>query len=122
MHPAGFAVVDSPRADIARELTRRRITRTRADARVPASASALDRWVTHLADYLRARFGLALGVPRRAAPRLAFVRPARVLVTDTRIDVMSALADLPIEVRLAGLDRDPGHVPAAGRGLYFHFE
>jgi hypothetical protein len=42
-------------------------------------------------------------------------------VTETRLDVVSALADLPIEVRLAGLDRDPGHVPAAGRALFFHF-
>jgi hypothetical protein len=83
---------------------------------------ARDRWVAHLADYVRARLALALGVPAGAAPRLVLLRPARVLVTDTRVDVISALGDLPIEVRLAGLDRDPGHVPAAARALYFHFE
>jgi hypothetical protein len=32
-----------------------------------------------------------------------------------------ALAELPIEIRIAGLDRDPGWVPAAGRFIAFHF-
>ena len=31
------------------------------------------------------------------------------------------LRELPIEVRLSGLDRDPGWVPAAGRFVAFHF-
>jgi len=33
-----------------------------------------------------------------------------------------ALAGLPIELRIAGLDRDPSWVPAAGRFINFHFE
>ena len=36
-------------------------------------------------------------------------------------DLTLSLADLPIELRLAGLDRDPGWVPAAGRYIAFHF-
>ena len=32
------------------------------------------------------------------------------------------LAELPIAIRLAGLDRDPGWIPAAGRSVAFHFE
>jgi hypothetical protein len=45
-----------------------------------------------------------------------------VLVTDTRVDIVIQLAEHAIEVRLAGLDRDPGWIPAAGRDVRFHFE
>jgi hypothetical protein len=31
------------------------------------------------------------------------------------------LATLPIELRIAGLDRDPGWIPSAGRSISFHF-
>jgi hypothetical protein len=48
--------------------------------------------------------------------------PARVQAGAERIDVVFALQHLPLAVRLAGLDRDPGWVPAAGRDLRFHFE
>jgi hypothetical protein len=122
VHPAGFPVVDAPGADLARELRRYGVPRARA--RVPGSvpATARDRWVANLAAYVRARLALALGVGPRAAVDLALRRPARVLVTDTRVDVVSSLGDLPIEVRLAGLDRDPGYVPAASRSIAFHFE
>jgi hypothetical protein len=40
----------------------------------------------------------------------------------TRVDVRYALADHPFEIRRAGLDRDPGWIPAAGRRLHFHFD
>ena len=43
-------------------------------------------------------------------------------VSETRLDVTFALARLPLEVRLSGLDRDPGWVPAAGRRVAFHYE
>jgi hypothetical protein len=43
-------------------------------------------------------------------------------VTATRLNVTFELARLPLAVRLAGLDRDPGWVPAAGRYVAFHFE
>jgi len=35
--------------------------------------------------------------------------------------VRLSLTELPLEIRLAGLDRDPGWIPAAGRFLAFHF-
>jgi hypothetical protein len=47
---------------------------------------------------------------------------ANVHVTATHVDVMLSLADLPIAIRFAGLDRNPGWIPAAGRYLAFHFE
>jgi hypothetical protein len=130
-HPAGFAAVDAPGAELGRELRRHGLDGAAAAAtspprvrRIPAperTAPARERWLAHLTDYVRARLARALGVPRRRAAPFALRRPAEVHVTDTRVDVVSALADLPIEVRLAGLDRDPGHVPAAGRSLLFHF-
>jgi hypothetical protein len=43
------------------------------------------------------------------------------MVTATRLDIMLRLDELPIQIRLAGLDRDPGWVPAAGRTIAFHF-
>ncbi|MDX6475106.1 MAG: hypothetical protein QOH95_617 [Gaiellaceae bacterium] len=49
-------------------------------------------------------------------------RPALVYADDTRVDAVFALVGHPIELRLAGIDIDPGWIPAAGRGLYFHFE
>jgi hypothetical protein len=57
-----------------------------------------------------------------AAARLLCVHRARVFVTATRVDIVLSLAELPIAVRLAGLDRDPGWIPAAGRSVAFHFE
>jgi hypothetical protein len=72
---------------------------------------------------LRTRLVLALGL--RDARRLAGVLlrlPARVHAGPERIDVHFALQQLPLPVRMAGLDRDPGWIPAAGRDLRFHFE
>ena len=72
---------------------------------------------------LRARLVLALGM--RDARRLAGVLlrlPARVQAGPERIDVHFELQQLPLPVRLAGLDRDPGWIPAAGRDLRFQFE
>jgi hypothetical protein len=49
-------------------------------------------------------------------------RHALVHVDETRVDATFALARHPIEIRVSGLDVDPGWIPAAGRALYFHFE
>jgi hypothetical protein len=42
-------------------------------------------------------------------------------ISPSHVDVVLSLAELPVEIRLAGLDRDPGWIPAAGRYLAFHF-
>jgi hypothetical protein len=80
-------------------------------------------WVERVHLYARARLRLALGTGdvRRAA-RLLCERNARVFVTATHVDILMRLAELPFEVRVAGLDRDPGWIPAAGRIVAFHFE
>ena len=48
-------------------------------------------------------------------------RPGGIDVVDHHLDVTMTLDDLPIELRLAGLDRDPGWLPAGGCHLMFHF-
>jgi hypothetical protein len=80
----------------------------------------LARWVARLGAYARARLIAALGHDSPTA--ILLKHSARVLVTPSHVDVVLRLAELPVEVRLAGLDRDPGWIPAAGRYLGFHFE
>jgi hypothetical protein len=53
---------------------------------------------------------------------LVVMHPARVLLTGTHLDVFLSLEELPVEIRIARLDRDPGWVPAAGRYIAFHFQ
>lgn len=75
------------------------------------------------ARYMRARLCLALGVPRfREIRRLLLVREARVALSTTRLDATFPLATHPVEIRAAGLDRDPGWIPAAGRDIRLHFQ
>jgi len=74
-----------------------------------------------VAETVRGRLASVTGVPPRRVARLVLVRLAVVHVTAIDVDVVSDLADLPIEVRLACLDRDPGFVSSAGRRLRFHF-
>jgi hypothetical protein len=110
MHPAGFTAVDVP-------------AETNVTDGVGESFRAIDglqRWVGWMAGYFRARLVRALG--REDALALLCRRPARVVLTLTHVDVTFALDHHPIELRMAGLDRDPGWIPAAGRYVAFHFE
>jgi hypothetical protein len=129
-HPAGFTAVAVPRTaasperQLRRELARlRRRPELRRTSLPPEPARPLARWVARLAGYADARLHRALDLPgdRPLAP-LLFERPARVFVSPTHVDVVLQLAELPLEVRFAGLDRTPGWVPAAGRYVAFHFE
>jgi len=70
---------------------------------------------------LRARLAQGLGLPMRAALG-TLALPARVRARGERLDLHFSLAALPLCVRLAGLDRDPGWVPAAGCDIRFHFD
>lgn len=79
-------------------------------------------WVVRLATEIRAQLAAAVQSPPDEAVQLVLCIPARVLVTPGHVDVTMSLADLPIQVRLSGLDRDPGWIPAAGRSVAFYFE
>lgn len=84
--------------------------------------TGLNRWLHWFVPYIPARLRRALGVDEADVPRVVCEQHAHVTVTATNFDIYLELAELPIEVRLAGLDRDPGWVPAAGRFVEFHYE
>ena len=78
-------------------------------------------WLTDLLPHIRARLHLALGIDDDLAPILLH-HDAKITLTPTHIDVFFSLAEHPIEIRLSGLDRNPGWVPAAGRFIAFHYD
>ncbi|HKO99540.1 MAG TPA: hypothetical protein VJU86_21240 [Pyrinomonadaceae bacterium] len=141
MHAGGFLVLDIPRD------SRNALTQIQAEAEVYwgsydslefASASRFAEtstsrkreeldpahlWLDRLLPYLRARLRQSFGASYDGEPGKALCRrAATVRVTQTHVDVFFDLADLPIEIRLSGLDRDPGWVPAGGRFIAFHYE
>jgi hypothetical protein len=129
-HPAGFLLVDVPLASdpagqLASELARYGppAAHPAPVGGPPARRTALAWWVARIGAYARARLGRALGVRTRPAlSRRLLEHRARVHVAPAHVDVVLSLSELPIEVRIAGLDRTPGWIPAAGRRLAFHFE
>jgi len=80
-------------------------------------------WLANLLPDIGARLVLALGITNDDdLAELLLHHHARVIVTPTHLDIFFALATHPIEIRFAGLDRDPGWVPAAGRFIAFHYD
>ncbi|MEV5409788.1 hypothetical protein AB0K60_13235 [Thermopolyspora sp. NPDC052614] len=82
----------------------------------------LRRWTAEQAASVRARVGLALDRAPADVAALLLVHRATVFATPSRVDVALSLTELPIEIRMSGLDRDPGWLPAAGRIVAFHFD
>jgi hypothetical protein len=129
-HPAGFPAIDvalrgreplaAARSELARFGARPASRPARAKSR--PVGRAVDRWTDRLAAYVRVRLVAALGLDRPAdlAPIL-FRHAAEVHTTATTIHVRLSLDDLPIEIRIAGLDRDPGWIPTAHRSVTFEF-
>ncbi len=71
---------------------------------------------------LRQRLSLALNLPEREAIATCLNLSARIERRGDRVDVRFPLHHLPLAIRLAGLDRDPGWVPASGCDVRFRFE
>lgn len=91
-----------------------------ADTNMPGRSAPWLRW---LVPALHARFARApRTVIRRRVGALVCVHRARVITSPTHVDVMFSLAELPIELRLSGLDRNPGWIPAADRIVTFHYD
>jgi len=83
----------------------------------------MEPWLEELMPSVRQRLRAALGLDETIDPGpLLISHSGRVCVTETHVDVFLLLAELPIAIRFAGLDRDPGWVPAAGRFIAFHFQ
>lgn len=77
------------------------------------------RWLAGLATRLHARLALATGHRRPLALLLA--QPGTLIERGEHITLAFPLAHHPLPLRLAGLDRDPGYLPAAGRSIGFEF-
>jgi hypothetical protein len=131
VHPAGFDAVAVPRRDepahvqLARELRRFRplVPELRRAALPRERLRPLPRWTARLAGYADARLRRALDLAHGDALDATLLRRrARIFVSPTHVDVFLRLADLPLAVRFAGLDRTPGWIPAAGRYVALHFE
>lgn len=132
LHSAGFALFDLPRD---RALAPRVQLRALCDAHESLRGAALRRdtaaacprcaGLAGLLALLDARTALALGDDAPAEPAALHTLVARhaahVHCSASAIDVRLVLAGLPLPLRLAGLDRDPGWIPAAGRAIAFHF-
>jgi hypothetical protein len=126
LHPAGFALAWQAGGD---EHTLPRLAEELGDTtaavvihrRTGRRCASPDLWSLSW-PLVRARLAAALGLPPQPALALAFGLPARVHADGLRVDAHFALAALPLVLRLAGLDRDPGWLPAAGCDIRFHFD
>jgi len=80
-------------------------------------------WLTDLLPHIKARLILALGIESEdSLAEILLHHYAKLIITPTHLDVFFSLSDHPIEIRLSGLDRNPGWVPAAGRFIAFHYD
>lgn len=86
------------------------------------SDSPIDRLIDEMQPDLEGLAACAPDLPAGAALAWLCRTPARVLIGRTRLDVFFALASHPIAIRIAGIDRNPGWVPAAGRVISFHYD
>ena len=85
--------------------------------------SPVGRWLDWFMPYARARLARAMGVERvDEVGGVLCGASARIFVSAARVDVMMSMEEHPVAIRLAGLDRDPGWVPAAGRSIHYHFD
>lgn len=122
-HPAGFCVAHQvPVAGLPALLAGLQRPPPRVLRHERRGAPAAPRVCTLVWPLLRARLALALGLPARAAVARCLWLPARVQARAERLDLHFSLNSLPISLRLAGLDRDPGWLPAAGSDIRFHFD
>lgn len=85
----------------------------------PAPSGSGAAWLRALAPLLHARLASATGCADPLALLLA--QPGRISADARAVDVRFAAAGHPLPLRIAGLDRDPGWLPAAGLAIRFHF-
>jgi hypothetical protein len=86
--------------------------------------TGLRQWAGFVAPYVRRRLVLAVECEPddpAALTRTVLAVPGRIYVTSSHVDIVMSLDDASTAIRRAGLDRDPGWSPAAGRVVLFHF-
>ncbi|MDQ1639056.1 MAG: hypothetical protein QOF62_2395 [Pyrinomonadaceae bacterium] len=139
-HSSGFLMLDILKEENPSDQLRREISsfefqlpsfesredpslRPELETRDPKLLTSIDVWLGRLLPYVRARLRKSLDLIETEDPANVLCRQrARIRTTATHVDVYFALSELPLVIRLAGLDRDPGWVPSAGRFVTFHFE
>ena len=126
-HPARFPLAELDPADsaaAARAARRLGLRGKPRPARLPSlPAPVRARWIACLRRYLEARLAKGLGLADRAEAIATLCRrPARVAADDADVIACFRLDDHPLAIRLAGLDRDSGWIPAARRVFRFAFE
>jgi hypothetical protein len=135
-HTAGFIIMDVERETentpliqarslcLAYEnLDKTKLVRVYRQPQQARAIGKLKRWSRWILLYLHSRLKRALGddTPDALAKRVC-CHPATIYCTATTLDVYLSLDTLPIELRIAGLDRNPGWIPTAGLSIAFHFQ
>ena len=128
-HPDGFNVIDVLMRGVAETRLKNELKNYTANfsriikaGKKNLSPVKSKTWLENLAEYLQKRLFRALNLRTPDELKaLLFERRATVSVSPTHLEVTFALADLPIQIRLAGIDRNPAWIPAAGKFVYFHF-
>jgi hypothetical protein len=89
----------------------------------PPTGEPLGTWLDGICNDLQERLTTSLGeIDHGDLRALVLNHRARIEADSLRVDAYFSLVRHPIELRIAGLDRDPGWVPAAGRSIYFHYD
>jgi len=78
-------------------------------------------WLAYVTPLLRTILSRALGEECEVYSCL-LLRRGQLYVTSSHIDLVMPLANVSLPVRVAGLDFDPGWLPAFGRVVRFHYE
>jgi hypothetical protein len=90
-----------------------------ATARPPGKSFAA--WIDWVFDIIAIRVQCAFEGGEKITVTELLRQRARSEATATHLRVFYSLATHPLAIRLAGLDRDPGWVPAGGRTILFHY-
>jgi len=94
------------------------VARRQRPAQTPDTWAA---WIEQLIPPLRRRLAAALGVSSRAVGGLLCRQAAHLRYRCGLLDVHFSLNDHPVAIRRAGLDRDPGWIPAAACDIRFFY-
>lgn len=121
-HVCGPSMRADPIWVLLASLSRRDVSESPAWAFEPPDNLTVEEWLSDVIARLASSAARALGNDEASSLLFLCVRHGQVAVSENRIDVTLPLAEHPLEIRMAGLDRDPGWVPAAGRAVGFHFE
>jgi hypothetical protein len=111
--PVDWSNLDTPRADP--------VTPMGLTLAAPAS-QGLRRWLRLVRPVVTGLLVERLGLTVDELGVELLQRRARIVCDRTHVDVLLPLAEASVPVRRAGLDRDPGWVPALARVVTFHFD